>query len=50
MRTYVSRNNVWICEICIHGVLCICEANRRSEARRGALEMAIARASKGSAR
>lgn len=46
MRTYVSRNNVWICEINFGGVLCICEANRRTEARRGALQLARARAQK----
>ena len=40
MQTYKARKNVWICEIRISGHLCICEANHRAEARRGALELA----------
>jgi len=44
MQTYKARKNVWICEIRISGHLCICEANHRAEARRGALELARQRA------
>jgi len=44
MRTYMSRNNLWISEIRIGDVLCICESNNRRMARRGALSMARNRA------
>jgi hypothetical protein len=44
MHTYLSRNNVWISEIRVGAVLCICEANERRLARRGVLEMARRRA------
>ena len=40
MRTYVTRNNLWICELRVAGVLCICESNNRRMARRGAISMA----------
>lgn len=43
MRTVKNPDNTYTCELRINGVLCICEANRRREARRGALEMACQR-------
>lgn len=44
MRTYMSRNNLWISEIRVGAVLCICESNNRRMARRGAIAMARSRA------
>ncbi len=44
MFTYKNCDNTWCCEIRIAGVLCICEANRRREARRGAMALAKRRA------
>lgn len=46
MQTYKARENLWICEIRVHNVLCICEADCREEAINGAIEMAAARASR----
>lgn len=45
MKTYKSQQ-VWISEIKIGQVTCICEANKRAEARRGAVEMAKRRVAK----
>ena len=44
MRTIKNPDNTYTCELRVKGVLCICEANRRREARRGALAMAKRRA------
>lgn len=44
MQTYKCRNNTWVCEIRIGAVLCICEANARKQARKGAIDMARRRA------
>lgn len=44
MSTYKTPQNAWICELRIAGVLCICEANQRGEARRGAIKLARQRA------
>ena len=46
MKTYKTRDNTYISEIYVGAVLCICEANQRKEARRGALAMAKKRAAK----
>jgi len=46
MRTIKNPDNTYTCELRVGNVLCICEANRRCEARRGALALAKKRAAK----
>lgn len=50
MRTVKNPDNTYTCELRIGNVLCICEANRRDEARRGAHQLALARKTRTNAR
>jgi len=46
MKTYKDTNNHWISELRVGNVICICEANKRAEARRGVVELAKRRMKK----